>query len=88
MWMHPWACIISEIKLILMLKRGCIPLNLVKEPFWDSYKKILTFYLNIFVEKCKIEYKKKDPFFPKFWVGQKKGKQTSFLGLMIQVVSQ
>ena len=60
---------------------GCIPLYLVEEPLWDSYKKILTFYLNIFVQKCKIEFKetkKPDPFFPIFWVGQKRANKHLF----------
>ena len=60
MCVHSLACRTSEFKLILVLKGGCIPLYLVKETFWDIYKKkILAFYLNIFVKKCKIEYQKK-----------------------------
>ena len=45
------------------VERRCIPqLYLVKEPFLGylfKKKKVLTFYLNIFVKKCKIEYLKK-----------------------------
>ena len=59
MRVHSWACRTSELKLILVLKGGCILLYLVKEPFGDSYKRILTFYLNIFVTKNQIEYQKK-----------------------------
>ena len=36
-----------RINLILVLEGGCIPLYLFKGPYWDSYKKILMFYLDI-----------------------------------------
>ena len=71
MCVHSWACRASEFKLILVLKGGCIPLYLVKEPFWDSYKKNLTCCLNIFVKNAKLSIKKR-PFFPIFWVGRKR----------------
>ena len=49
-----------RIGLILTLEEGCIPLYLVKVPFWDSYYiHILTFYFNIFDEKCKLGIKRK-----------------------------
>ena len=83
MCVHSWACRTSEIKLILVLKGGCILLYLVKEPFGNSYKRILTFYLNIFVTKNQIEYPKKTKqnktktkknffYFSIFWVGLKR----------------
>ena len=58
MCVQSWACRTSELKLILVLKGDCIPLFLVKEPFWDSCKNVLTFYLNIFVTKCIFECQK------------------------------
>ena len=65
---HSWACRTSELKLILVLKGGCIPLYLVKELFWDSYKKfyhfIWTFLLKMQnrVLKQTNKQKKADPF--------------------------
>ena len=90
MHVHSWACRASELKLILVLKGVCIPLYLVKEPFWDSYKKNLTFNLNIFVKNAKLNIKKKKkkkksrPFFPKFFGSVGKGQRNIFffLGLM------
>ena len=76
MCLHSRACRGSDLKVILVLKGGCIPLYLVKEPSWDSYTKILTFYLNIFVTNAKLSKQKKknsQPFFSQFlWVGRKR----------------
>ena len=49
------------------VERGCIPLYLDKEPFWDSYKKvehfIWTFLLQIQNWISKKKKKKDNPFF-------------------------
>ena len=42
---------------------------------------ILTFYCNIFVEKCKIEGKKADPYFPIFGVDRKRANKHLFFFL-------
>ena len=64
---------------------GCIPIYLVKIPFWDSYYMFWHFILTFFIEEYKVEYhKKKRPtlvfrFFGSFVKGQT---NFFFLGLM------
>ena len=70
------------------VERGLYSIASGKRTFWDSYNKIVTFYLNIFVKKCKTEYqkqnkqkkqtnkKKTDPFFPNILGRSEKGKHT------------
>ena len=88
MCVHSWACKTSELKLTLVLKGGCIPLYLVKEPFWNSYKQVLSFNLNIFVKKCKnwvSRKEKKKPTLIFHYLGQsEKGKQTFFFKGLIK----
>ena len=51
-------------------------------PFGDS-NYILSFHFNNFVKKCKIiiiiKKKKDDPYFPKFWIGQKRANKHLFI---------
>ena len=47
------------IGLILVLEGGCISFYPFKVPFFEWLLYIQTFYFNIFVWKCKIEYWKK-----------------------------
>ena len=89
MCVHSWACRTSELNLMLVLKGGCIPLYLVKEPFWDSYEKILTFYLNILVnflsKNAKLSIKKKKPtLFFQYFRSVGKGQTNIFLSLILR----
>ena len=67
--------------LILVLEVGCIPLYLVKVPFWGQLLYSLLFCFNIFVyAELRIKKKKKKKSQPLFYniLGRsEKGKQTS-----------
>ena len=66
--------------LILVLEGGCIPLYLVKVPFWTVTRYILGFILTFLFKNAKLRIKKKKK--KKKWVGWKSAnKHLFFLGL-------
>ena len=83
-----------KIGLILVLEEGCFPLYLVKEPFWDSYKKFCYFISTFLFKNAKLSIKKTNkqtnkqtnkPLFSNILSWSQKGKQTSFFRPNINV---
>ena len=63
--------------------RYCIPLYLVKIPFWYSYYIFWHSILTFVFKNTKLSFKKKaDPYFLIFWVGRKRANKHFFLGLV------